>query len=99
MDFLTHSGRDLLDPKTLLGAAAWAVLFVAAATILAFLVRGAARRLERRLSDVTGLRFASAFVQVLAYLLAFILRVAAGDRLHRAWCEAVGIPPHLRGRA
>lgn len=82
MDFLTHSGQDLLDPKTLLGAAAWAVLFFVAATTLAFLVRGAARRLERRLSDVTGLRFASAFAQVLAYLLAFILYAHLVPGLH-----------------
>lgn len=74
MDYLMHSGhRDLLDPSTLGGAAVWAAIFAAAASALALAIRAATRRLERRLSDVTGLRFASAFVQVLAYLIAFIL--------------------------
>lgn len=67
-----HSGhRDLLDPSTFAGAAVWATLFAAAASALALAVRAGTRRLERRLSDVTGLRFASAFVQMLAYLMAF----------------------------
>ena len=65
--------RDLLDPKTLLGAAVWAAMFLAGAAILGAAIRAGARRLEPRLSDITGLRFSSAFLQALTYLLAFIL--------------------------
>ena len=65
--------RNLLDPKTLIGATIWAVVFLAVASVLAAAVRGFTRRLEPRLSDVTALRFAGAFVRVLIYLLALIL--------------------------
>lgn len=65
--------RDLLDPKTLLGAAVWAAIFLAGAAILGAAIRAGARQLESRLSDITGLRFSSAFLQALTYLLAFIL--------------------------
>jgi len=64
--------RNLLDPSTLLGAALWGVAFVGLAMALAALVRRSARRVEPHLSDVTGLRFISAFAQVLAYLMGFI---------------------------
>jgi small-conductance mechanosensitive channel len=64
---------ELYDPSSLLGATALAVVFVAAAAILGALVSRLERRMERRLSDVTGLRFASAFMRVVAYLVAFVL--------------------------
>jgi small-conductance mechanosensitive channel len=41
--------------------------------MLAAVIRRTARRFEPRLSDVTGLRFASALAQFLAYLVIFIL--------------------------
>ena len=65
--------RSLFDPDTLLGAALWGAIFVGFAMALAALVRRFARRVEPHLSDVTGLRFISAFAQVLAYLVGFIL--------------------------
>lgn len=37
------------------------------------MIRRAARRIETRLSDVTGLRFISAFAQLACYLVGFIL--------------------------
>lgn len=43
------------------------------ATTLAAGIRRIARRVEPRLSDVTGLRFVSAFAQLLAYLVGFVL--------------------------
>lgn len=74
IDALFHvDHRDLLDPKTLLGAAVWAAIFLAGAATLGAAIRAGARRLEPRLSDITGLRFSSAFLQALTYLLAFIL--------------------------
>ena len=65
--------HDLFNPKTLIGAACLGIVFLAAATALAALVRRAARRVQVHLSDVTGLSFASALGQVFAYVVAFIL--------------------------
>jgi len=65
--------RSLLDPNTLLGAALWGIAFVGLAMALAALIRRFSRRVEPHLSDVTGLRFISAFTQVLAYLIGVIL--------------------------
>jgi small-conductance mechanosensitive channel len=48
-------------------------LFLLAATVVATLVRKAARQVELHLSDVTGLSFASAFCQVFVYVVALIL--------------------------
>ena len=74
MDYLLNAIRiDLLNPRTLIGASVWGVVFIGVAAVLAVGIRRFARRVESRLSDVTGLRFASAFAQVLAYVIAFIL--------------------------
>lgn len=64
---------DLLDPKSLVGAMFYGALFMALATVVAAVIRKAAHRIEPRLSDATGLRFISAFAQLLAYLVGFIL--------------------------
>jgi len=70
---MQHLPSELFDPSTLLGATALAVVFLVAAAILGASVSRVERHIERRLSDVTGLRFASAFVRVVAYLVAFVL--------------------------
>jgi small-conductance mechanosensitive channel len=44
-----------------------------AAAILGAFIRRSARLIQPRLSDATGLHFASAFAQVLAYILGFVL--------------------------
>jgi small-conductance mechanosensitive channel len=64
---------SLLDPKTLIGAVVWGVVFMGAAAILAAFIRRSAHLVQPRLSDVTGLHFASAFAQALTYLLGFVL--------------------------
>lgn len=64
---------NLLDPQTLVGAVFFAIVFLIAASALAAIVRKAARRIEAYLTDATGLAFASALVQVLAYLIGFVL--------------------------
>ena len=64
---------DLLDPSTPTGALAWGALLLLLASLAALLVRRGARRVERGLSDVTLLQFASVFVQLLVYLLALVL--------------------------
>ncbi len=66
-------GINLLDPTHVLGATVWGCVFLAACLVLTVFIRRFARRIEAHLSDVTGLRFASAFAQVLVYLVAFVL--------------------------
>ncbi len=63
----------VVDPKTLVGAVFWALIFTTVAVILTVAIRRAARRLEPHLSDLTGLRFVTALAQVLAYLVSFVL--------------------------
>jgi small-conductance mechanosensitive channel len=70
---LDTAKNSLLDPQTLVGALFFAIVFLIAASTLAAIVRKAARRIEAHLSDATGLAFASALVQVLAYLIGFVL--------------------------
>lgn len=65
--------RDPLNTHTLIGALVWVVVFIGVAALLAAGIRRFTHRIESRLSDVTGLRFASAFAQVLVYVVAFIL--------------------------
>ena len=64
---------DLLDPTHVIGAAGWGAVFLIISLLLAAAVRRFARQMELRLSDVTGLRFACAFAQVLVYLVSFLL--------------------------
>ncbi len=65
--------RDLIDPTHLIGAAVWGAIFLGISMLLSAALRKFERRIESRLSDVTGLRFASAFAQVFAYLGCFLL--------------------------
>ncbi|MCJ7435172.1 MAG: mechanosensitive ion channel family protein [Anaerolineales bacterium] len=64
---------DLFNPKTLIGAVVWGVVFFCITTLMVVFIRRSARQIESRLSDITGIRFASAFAQVLSYLIGFIL--------------------------
>lgn len=65
--------KNLLDPNSLIGALFYFVVFIGFATVLITLIRRTARRVESHLSDVTGLRFVTAFAQLLIYLVGFIL--------------------------
>lgn len=65
--------RDLLNPATLLGAAFYGLVFLGIAMILGRLVRRFSRRVESHFTDVTGIAFASAFAQVVVFLVGFIL--------------------------
>lgn len=66
---LTH----LFDTNTPLGLSALGLVFFVFATLLVLLIRRAERRFESHLSDTTALRFISALVQVLVYLIGFVL--------------------------
>ncbi len=63
----------MLNPNTSVGAAIWGLIFIACAHLSSTVVRRAERLVETRVTDVTGLRFVSAFAQLLFYLFAFIL--------------------------
>lgn len=65
--------KDVFDPRTVVGAMAWAVVLLVMSLVVAHGVRLVARRAESRLSDQTGLPFITAFVQLLVHLIAFIL--------------------------
>ena len=75
-------GINLLDPTHVLGATVWGCGFLAACLVLTGFIRRFARRIEAHLSDVTGLRFASAFAQMLVYLVAFVLYAHLIPELH-----------------
>lgn len=72
-DFATRVLDDLLNPESTVGAALLAAVFLAAASVVAVLLRRSSRRMEQHLTDVTALRFVTAFAQLLAYLVAFVL--------------------------
>ena len=63
----------LLDSSTPLGLSVLGLVFFLLATLLVLLIRRAERRFESHLSDTTALRFISALVQVLVYLMGFVL--------------------------
>lgn len=65
--------QHLFDPHSLVGAATLGAIALVLASIVAWMIRRSARRLEHRLSDVTVLRFVSLFAQMLAYLAALVL--------------------------
>jgi len=65
--------KELIDPSGPVGAVFWGVVFTAATILLAAAIRRAARRLEPHLSDRTGLQFATALAQLLAYLVGAVL--------------------------
>lgn len=64
--------NGLVTANTLLGGALYGLVFLTVAFLLARLVRRVERRIDTHLTDATGLRFASAFVQVLIFVVAFI---------------------------
>jgi small-conductance mechanosensitive channel len=64
---------SLFDTRSPLGLSALGLIFFALATLLVLLIRRAERRFESHLSDTTALRFISALVQVLVYLMGFVL--------------------------
>ena len=63
----------LFNTSTPLGLSALGLVFFVLATLLVLLIRRAERRFESHLSDTTALRFISALVQVLVYLMGFVL--------------------------
>ncbi len=68
-----YSLSHFLSPTTLAGALIYGLVFFFIALALATVVRVLARRTEKRLTDVTALRFATALTQVLIYGAAFVV--------------------------
>jgi small-conductance mechanosensitive channel len=73
MDQRFDALQHLLDPDSLTGAALLGALVFALASVVTMLIRRGTRRIERHLTDVTALGFASAFAQLLTYLFGFVL--------------------------
>jgi small-conductance mechanosensitive channel len=64
---------DLLDPSTLEGAFAYALLFLTISIVCARIIRIVARQSGRHLTDVTAINFVAQLAQVAVFVLAFIL--------------------------
>jgi small-conductance mechanosensitive channel len=62
-----------MNPNRWIGAIFYGLLFLVLAIVIGTIVRKFSKRLESNLTDVTGLRFASLFIQVIVFLIAFIL--------------------------
>lgn len=60
--------QALLNPKTAIGAATYALVFLGFALVLGAIVRKVARRVEPHLSDVTALRRICSLVQAVAFI-------------------------------
>lgn len=73
VDLFDTVSNHLMNPNALVGAVFLGVVFLLLATVVVMLIRRAARRVEIHLTDVTALRFVSAFAQVLTYLIGFVL--------------------------
>lgn len=82
MKHLIESSTRLLDPGTAMGALVLGVIFLVLAFLAAMLVRRVARRVERELSDITVLHFASVFAQLLVYLIVFAIYAHIVPQLH-----------------
>src|SRR5262249_44435586 len=69
--------REILDPSTLHGALVYAVIFFAAATVVAHAITVSARRLmshpDHVSVDRTGIEFLTQFSRLLVYLSAMVL--------------------------
>ncbi|MDP9877297.1 small-conductance mechanosensitive channel [Variovorax boronicumulans] len=73
MSYLGNAVTTMLNPKSLMGAVLLGAIVLALASTVVMFVRRSARRVGEHLSDVTALRFVSAFAQVLVYLIGFVL--------------------------
>ena len=73
MHAMTEQLTRLFDPNTLLGAACLGAVALFIAILFALAIRRFTRRLEKRLSDVTVLRFISMVAQLLVFLAALVL--------------------------
>ena len=72
MNHLTDAVSGMLDPRSLVGAALIGAIVLGLASVVVVLLRRSVRRIELHLSDVTALRFVSAFAQVLVLSLIHI---------------------------
>lgn len=65
--------NGLVAANTVAGAVLYGLVFLVMALILVRFVRRIERRVDAYLTDATGVRFASAFIQALIFVFAFIL--------------------------
>ena len=62
-----------MNPGTMIGAIFYGLVFLVFAIVADSIVRRFSKRMEPHLTDVTGLRFATSFLQVIVVLIAFII--------------------------
>ncbi len=65
--------HHIFDPKTVIGAVFFGMVFLIASMAMATLVIKAERHVQSHISDETGISFASSLGQILAYLVGFVL--------------------------
>jgi small-conductance mechanosensitive channel len=65
--------NSLVTANTVVGAVLYGLVFLVMALILVRFIRRIERRIDAYLTDSTGVRFASAFIQALIFVFAFIL--------------------------
>ncbi|MDD4858176.1 MAG: mechanosensitive ion channel [Candidatus Krumholzibacteria bacterium] len=65
--------HQYLRPTTGMGALVFGIIFLCFAITLAAITRGISKRAEKHLTDVTALRFAASLVQVLIFIIGFII--------------------------
>ncbi len=64
---------SFLNPTTITGALLLAVIFLGLSIGLSMIVRRIAHRIEKHLSDITAVRYSSLLVEVLIFIVGFIL--------------------------
>lgn len=74
--------RDIFNPATFLGAVFYGLVFFVIVMLLGRLVRKLSKRVEAHFTDVTGIAFASAFIQVVIFLIGFIFYARLIPALH-----------------
>lgn len=74
--------RDMFNPATFLGALFYGLMFLVIVMLLGRLIRRLSTRVESHFTDVTGIAFASAFAQVIVFLIGFILYARLIPALH-----------------
>lgn len=74
--------RDMFNPATFLGALFYGLVFFVIVMLLGRLIRKLSKRVESHFTDVTGIAFASAFIQVVIFLIGFIFYARLIPALH-----------------
>ncbi len=64
---------DFLNPTTFTGAIFYGAIFLGVSIALSVIVRRIAHRIERHLTDITAVRYSSLLMEVLVFIIGFVL--------------------------